>query len=190
MKWPGGPPHPDRSSHLGAGREKVVDELQWATSQRVHGKTTLIQNGGNSLEQPNGVVKSHLYPVVGGQTLSDLVEYRSNGPLPASYRHHPCRASYNGHYRHYAPTPCLTLWISEPILAPQRPIIKALALIKANRDSRQQHFAVDGTVPIEGVVPPHWRELVLGKDASGERRVNRINFEISVIRSLREACAL
>ena len=36
----------------------------------------------------------------------------------------------------------------------QRPIIKALAFIKANRDSRQQHFAVDGTVPIEGVVPP------------------------------------
>jgi hypothetical protein len=29
-----------------------------------------------------------------------------------------------------------------------------LAFIKANRDSRQQHFAVDGTVPIEGVVPP------------------------------------
>ena len=45
---------------------------------------------------------------------------------------------------------------------------------------------MDGTVPIEGVIPPHWRELVLEHDPNGEIRVNRINYEISALHSLRE----
>ena len=57
--------------------------------------------------------------------------------------------------------------------------------LKAHRDSRQQHFAVDGTVPNERVIPPHWRELVLEPDGR-RHRVNRINYEISVLHSLRE----
>ena len=65
-------------------------------------------------------------------------------------------------------------------------IIQALALIKASRDSRKQHFTVDGTVPIEGVIPLNWRELVMEHDPSGEIRVNRINYEISALHSLRE----
>jgi TnpA family transposase len=166
--------------------KKVVDELL-GDLQKVHGKTTLLfKMAEAALEQPHGVVKEVLYPVVSEQTLSDLVkEYRSNGP---TYRRHVytiLRASYSGHYRRMLP-PLLDALDFRANTAPQRPIIKALALIKANRDSRQQHFAVDGTVPIEGVVPPHWRELVLEQDASGERRVNRINYEISVLHSLRE----
>src|SRR6266705_6903275 len=70
--------------------------------------------------------------------------------------------------------------------ATHRPIIQALALIKANRDSRKQHFLVDGTVPIAGVIPPQWRELVMEQDASGAIRVNRINYEISALHALRE----
>jgi hypothetical protein len=67
-----------------------------------------------------------------------------------------------------------------------RPIIHALALIQAHRDSRKQYFTIDGTVPIEGVIPPNWRELVIEEDPSGEFRVNRINYEISALHSLRE----
>jgi TnpA family transposase len=55
-----------------------------------------------------------------------------------------------------------------------------------HRESRKQHFVVDGTVPIDGVIPPHWRELVLEPDASGVIRVNRINYEISALHTLRE----
>ena len=166
--------------------KKVVDELL-GDFQKVHGKTTLLfQMAEAALEHPHGVVKDVLYPVVSEQTLSDLVkEYRSHGP---TYRRHVytiLRASYSGHYRRMLP-PLLEALDCRANTVTHRPIIKALAFIKANRDSRQQHFAVDGTVPIEGVVPPHWRELVLEHDASGEIRVNRINYEISVLHSLRE----
>lgn len=166
--------------------KKVVDELL-GDLQKVHGKTTLLfKMAEAALGQPNGVVKDVLYPVVSEQTLTDLVkEYRAHGP---TYRRHVytiLRASYSGHYRRMLP-PLLDALDFRTHLATHRPIINALALIKANRESRKQHFAVDGTVPIEGVVPPNWRELVLEQDSSGEVRVNRINYEISALHSLRE----
>ena len=166
--------------------KKVVDELL-GDLQKVHGKTTLLfKIAEAALEQPGGVVKDVLYPVVSEQTLADLVkEYRANGP---TYRRHVytiLRASYSGHYRRMLP-PLLDALDFRTNLATHRPIINALALIKANRESRKQHFMVDGTVPIEGVVPPNWRELVMEQDSSGEVRVNRINYEISALHSLRE----
>ena len=166
--------------------KKVVEELL-GDLQKVHGKTTLLfKMAEAALAQPDGVVREVLYPVVSEQTLSDLVkEYRSHGP---TYRRHVyaiLRASYSGHYRRMLP-PLLDALDFRTTLATHRPIINALAFIKANRESRKQHFAVDGTVPIEGVVPPQWRELVLEPDARGKVQVNRINYEISALHSLRE----
>ena len=79
--------------------KKVVDELL-GDLQKVHGKTTLLfKMAEAALEQPNGVVKEVLYPVVSEQTLSDLVkEYRSNGPTYRRHVHTILRASYSGHY--------------------------------------------------------------------------------------------
>jgi TnpA family transposase len=166
--------------------KKVVDELL-GDLQKVHGKTTLLfKMAEAALEHPDGVVRQVLYPVVSEQTLSDLVqEYRSQGP---TYRRHVytiLRASYSGHYRRMLP-PLLDALDFQANTATHRPIIQALALIKANRESRKQHFAIDGTVPIEGVIPPNWRELVMEQDPNGEIRVNRINYEISALHSLRE----
>jgi len=166
--------------------KKVVDELL-GDLQKVHGKTTLLfKIAEAALEHPDGVVRQVLYPVVSEQTLSDLVkEYRSKGP---TYRRHVytiLRASYSGHYRRMLP-PLLDALDFRANTATHRPIIQALALIKANRDSRKQHFTVDGTVPIEGVIPPNWRELVMEQDPNGEVRVNRINYEIGALHSLRE----
>jgi TnpA family transposase len=166
--------------------KKVVNALL-GDLQKVHGKTTLLfKMAEAALAQPHGVVKEVLYPVVSEQTLSDLVkEYRAPGP---TYRRHVytiLRASYSGHYRRMLP-PLLDALDFRTHLTTHRPIIEALAFIKANRESRKQHFMVDGTVPIEGVIPAHWRELVMEPDASGQVRVNRINYEISALHSLRE----
>jgi hypothetical protein len=164
----------------------VVDELL-GDLQKVHGKTTLLfKIAEAALEQPDGVVREVLYPVVNEQILSDLVkEYRSHGPTYQRHVYTILRASYSGHDRRMLP-PLLDALDFRANTATHRPIIQALSLIKANRDSRKQHFTVDGTVPIDGVIPPNWRELVLEQDPSGEVRVNRINYEISALHSLRE----
>ena len=166
--------------------KKVVEELV-GDLQKVHGKTTLLfKMAEAALAQPEGVVREVLYPVVSEQTLADLVkEYRSHGPTYQRHVYAILRASYSGHYRRMLP-PLLDALDFRPTLATHRPIIDALAFIKANRESRKQHFAVDGTVPIEGVIPPQWRELVLEPDARGKVQVNRINYEISALHSLRE----
>jgi hypothetical protein len=84
--------------------KKVVEE--WVGDlQKVHGKTTLLfKRAEAALASPEGVVKEVLYPVVGEQTLADLVkEYRAHGP---TYRRHVytiLRASYSGHYRRMLP---------------------------------------------------------------------------------------
>jgi TnpA family transposase len=166
--------------------KKVVDELV-GDLQKVYGKTTLLfKMAEAALDHPEGVVKEVLYPVVSEQTLANLVkERRAHGP---TYRRHVytiLRASYSGHYRRMLP-PLLDALEFRANTATHRPIIDALALIKAHRDSRKQHFVVDGTVPTDGVIPPHWRELVLEPDANGVIRVNRINYEISALHTLRE----
>ncbi len=41
-------------------------------------------------------------------------------------------------------------------------------------------------MPVEGVVPPKWRDLILETDPAGGVRVNRANYEICVLTALRE----
>jgi hypothetical protein len=41
-------------------------------------------------------------------------------------------------------------------------------------------------VPLDGVVRPSIQELVMTTDAKGRERVDRINYEISVLQALRE----
>ncbi|MEZ6104396.1 MAG: hypothetical protein R3E01_36120 [Pirellulaceae bacterium] len=67
-----------------------------------------------------------------------------------------------------------------------RPVVDAIELIKQHRDGKQRHFAVDEAVPIDGVVKPKFREFVIERGASGNERVNRINYEIAVLQALRE----
>jgi len=70
---------------MGVNAEKRVDEALLADFKRVTGKTgILFQMAEASLDHPKGQVDEVIYPVVGEQTLRDLVkEYRATG---RSYR--------------------------------------------------------------------------------------------------------
>ena len=130
-----------------------------------------------AVECPEGTVREVLYPVVSEQRLRDLVkEYRASGP---TYRHQVytiLRASYSGHYRRMLP-PLLEALDFRTTSTAYRPIITALELLKAHRDSRQQYLTVDGSLPIDGVIPAQWLDLVLEQDAKGLMRVNRMNYD-------------
>ena len=66
-----------------------------------------------------------------------------------------------------------------------RPVIEALDVLKANRDSRQQYYNADD-VPLEGIVSAKLHDVVMEQDKDGNNRVNRINYEICVLRALRK----
>jgi Domain of unknown function (DUF4158)/Tn3 transposase DDE domain len=164
---------------------KVVQELL-RDLQRIGGKTTLLYKLAEAaLEQPEGIVKDVLFPVVGEPTLNALVkEYHAQGPVYRRYVPTSLRRSYSHHYRRMLPLILEALSFHSNNAA-HRPVIDALAWLNTHRDSRQQ-FVSCLEVPIDGVGLPQLQELLSDTDPDGEDRINRINYEICTLQALRE----
>lgn len=173
---------------IGATAEHRMERQMFEDFRRVRGKTTvLFKLAEAAIEHPDGVVHDVLYPVVGEQTLRDLVkEFKSNGPRFHMVVHTAMRASYSNHYRRMLPLLLDALPFRSNNSA-YRPIMDALALLQSSRGQRFQYFNVDDALPVEGVIKSKWQEIVIETAKNGERRVNRINYEICVLQSLREA---
>ena len=165
--------------------KKVVKELL-RDFKKVHGKIAILfKLAEAALDNPDSLVKDALFPIVGEQTLADLVkEYKATGPAYQKQIHTIIRASYSSHYRRMMPKilEILTFKSNNQI---HRPVIDALELLKKRRDSHQQYFSLD-EVPIENVIRQKWQDIVVEKDSNGVERVNRINYEISVLQALRD----
>ena len=67
-----------------------------------------------------------------------------------------------------------------------RPVIQALELLRRYADSRVHYYAATDDVPIKGIVKKDWLDLVVEKDEDGTERVNRINYELALLKALRE----
>ena len=93
-------------------------------------------------------------------------------------------ASYQGHYRKSLSKILNNLTFRSNNQVHQ-PIIEAIQLIREYGESGQRYFAAGDEVPIEGVIQPKWKDVIVETDSKGIERVNRINYEIAVIQSLR-----
>ena len=67
-----------------------------------------------------------------------------------------------------------------------KPVLDAWEFIKAKQPSRKTYFNINDDVPIDGVIQPKWLDVVIEEDKASNKRVNRINYEICVLQSLRE----
>jgi len=172
---------------IGARAERKIERQVLADFRQVTGKTTILfQLAEAAIEHPDGVVRAVLYPVVGEQTLRDLVrEYKASGPSYRQQVQTSMRASYGHHYRQMVPH-LLRLLEFRSNNAVHRPVIHALTLIRAYSGRTEHHFAADEQVPLDGVVRPGWRDQVVKTDAHACEQVNRIAYEICVLETLRE----
>jgi TnpA family transposase len=179
----------DIVQRIGAKAQQKVEKALLNDLKRVSGKTNLLfQLAEAAVDHPDGIVSEVLYPVVGERVLHELVkEYRSSGPIYRRHVHTVIRASYRHHYRRMVPA-LLRILTFRSNNAAHRPLIRALALLKqyAESDRAPVYFASTDDVPIEGVVKPVWRDVVIKTDAAGTARINRINYEIAVLQLLRE----
>jgi hypothetical protein len=91
--------------HIGARAERRVDRELLDDLKRVSGKQNLLfELAGAALDQPDGIVRDVVFPVVGEQTLRDLVkEAKSTGPSYRTTLRTVIRNSYKGHYRGVVP---------------------------------------------------------------------------------------
>ena len=172
--------------HIGARAERRVDRELLDDLKRVAGKHNLLFELAEAvLEQPDGIVRDVVFPVVGEQTLRDLVrEAKATGSYRTTLRT-VIRNSYKGHYRRMVPEILQRLEFRSNN-AHHRPIIQALDLLKLYAGTRLQSFPAEEVVPIDGIVPGLWREAVVEKDAKGHQRINRITYEICVLEALRD----
>lgn len=68
----------------------------------------------------------------------------------------------------------------------RRPVIQALELLKSCVLSKAKYYDSGEEIPIDGVLKSGWKEIVIETDSNGLERINRINYEISVLKALRE----
>ncbi len=172
---------------IGVRAERKLVTALLEDLRKVRGKATLLfKLAEAAVDSPDGIIKDVLFPVVGVQTLRDLVrEYKSTGAAYEKEVHSTIRASYASHYRRMM-GPLLGMLKFRSNNALHRPVVDALELLKAHRDSKQRFLELDAGVPIEGVVKAASRGIILEKDKHGVERVNRINYEICVLQALRE----
>ena len=167
--------------------EHRVEEELLAALQRVPGKTDLLfQLAEAVLAKPDGRVRDVVYPVVGEQTLQNLVaEHQASGQTFRRRVHTVMRASYQHYYRRMVPQ-ILAVLEFRSNNSVHRPVIGALELLKRHGRSQRRFYEAHTEAPIDGVVRPMWRELLLDAGPRGSQRVHRINYEICVLETLRE----
>lgn len=156
--------------------------------KRVTGKTNLLfRMAEAAVENPEGTVTDVLYPVVGEQTLKELVrEYKGSGPAFRLNVHARLSSSYRGHYRRML-APLLDALEFRSNNAAHRPVIEALDLLRRYAGSTAKVYPAGEEVPTGGVVPPGWSFLVVTTDDSGRKQVDRVGYEVCALKALRES---
>jgi hypothetical protein len=172
---------------IGARAERKVERDLLNDIKRVGGKQNLLfELADATLAQPDGVVREVVFPVVGEETLRDLVkEWKATGPTYHTTLRTVIRNSYQGHYRRMVPKLLAALEFRSNNER-HRPVMQALELVKRFADTKLRTFPAEEEVPLDGVVLGLWRNAVVEKDAAGRDRVNRVTYEVAVLEALRE----
>jgi TnpA family transposase len=171
---------------IGARAEKKVTQQFVAEFRKVEGKNALFgQLAGALVARPDGVVKEVAFPVVSEETLRHVSEEYKASRTYQQEVHLRMRSSYSHHYRRMVPL-ILEVLDFHSNNNVHRPLVSALALLKKYAESNVQYYPSGETVPIEGVIRSPWRPIVIGEDKYGQPRLNRINYELCVMETLRE----
>src|SRR5262249_4199300 len=146
---------------IGVKAERKVDAQLLLEFRRVEGKTRLLfRLAEAAVANPDGIVREVLFPVVGEQTLNDLLkEYKATNTAYRRQVHTVLRNSYRSHYRRMVPL-LLEALDFRSNNAIHRPVIQALALLKKYVDSSLRFYPEDEDVPIAGVIPAGMHEII------------------------------
>ena len=136
------------------------------------------------IDHPDGQIQKILYPIASPEQLKLMVtQYRTTSQRSYDRQvYTTLRASYGGHYRQMLPVMLKVLTFRSRT----RPrLIQAIELLKRYVDTRRNTYPASEDVPIRDIVPAQWEPLVVEQTETGETRINRINYEICVLTTLR-----
>ena len=157
-----------------------------ADATRVRGKAGILFDIARAaLDDPDGAVCDVIFPVAGPETFERLVkEAAASGGARSARIHTAVRASYGSYYRRMLPRLLAALEFRSTN-AVHRPLLDAIEAIRAAVGGGQQYHDL-ADIAVDGVIRPKWRDIVIETAPDGRRRVNRINYEICALQSLRE----
>lgn len=167
-------------------RQRVIKSFT-REIERVHGKEgLLVRIAEAACARPDEAVRDVVYPAAGGaEVLAAIVrEHKVTGGFERRV-HEVLRASYLRHYRRMLPA-ILEVLDFRSSNAGHRPVLDAIDWLRRTVDDRRRIILPSDEVPLDGVIPAKWRNLVVEEDVAGGFRVNRVNYEIYVLRALRE----
>ncbi len=152
---------------IGARAERKVERAMVRDFRRVHGKQgMLVRVAEASLKNPDGTVREVVFPALAEKTLAEVVrEARTQGAAFREQVQTRMRSSYVGHYRRLVPA-LLNALRFRSNNALHRPVLLAVDLVRAHAGDPKRFFDDEG-VPLEGVVPPAWRDAVVKEDGRG-----------------------
>jgi hypothetical protein len=166
--------------------EKRIQQQILADIVRVSGKSTiLVRMAKAALENPDDAVEVVIYPAAGGKKILEAVVKEHHAGQ--SYQQRvlaAMRRSYQHHVRRMVAPVQEALEFKSNNTA-HRPVLEALEVIKTYAQNRSPYYPSEVDIPLEGVVPQHLRDWVVQTNAKGEAKINRINYEICVLQSLR-----
>jgi hypothetical protein len=125
-----------------------------------------------SLAEPDGAVRDVIFPAVSEQTLHNLVaEGNATGSVYRRHLQTVIHNSYRSHYRRMLPLVLDTLAFRSNNRA-HRPVLDALAVIGRYAARKMRLYPTGEAVPLplDGVVPPAWRDAVIERDTKGRAR--------------------
>ena len=179
---------------IGKRSENKVNKKIVAELKKVYGKQAILVDLARvTVNNPDGIIKEVVYPVVKEEILQDIIK---ESQLEKGYKEQVytlMRASYGSHYRRML-SPILETLSFQSNNAIHQPVLEALKILKKYLDSTAIYYPLKQRIPIKGVIKPGWQEIIVekiekkGKRSKGgqQERVNRISYEIAVLKALRE----
>lgn len=166
--------------------ERKIEAALARDFEKVHGKNRLLARIAEaSIARPDEAIRIVVFPVADEATLANVVkEYKAGGVYDRRV-HAALRSSYARHYRRML-RPVLDILEFRSNNSRHQPVLEALALVRRMRAEGRRSVRLADGAAISEIVPARWRDLVLEKELSGGWKIGLIDYEICVLKVLRE----
>lgn len=167
-------------------QRKVMGRMTRDLTRVHHKDRMLFKIAKAALANPDGKIRDVVFAVASQERLEAVVaEYEEGGTYHEQVQK-ALRASYGGHYRRLLPHLLEALeFRCNNVQA--HPVLTALAWLKGalNEEPMRRVIRSGDGLPIDGIVPAKWRDLIVETTATGWR-VDRIDYEVCVLLALRD----
>lgn len=162
--------------------KQVIEEIR----DKVDNKPRLLQRVAQAaLDGPEKTIREGIYPVMSQKQCQAILSEKETKDTYHDRVYQRMRSSYRDHYRRMMPG-LLNMLEFRSSNDVHQPVVKAIAFFKRSLGTGGVWYPPEEDPPLSGVVRPLWHDLVVEKDTQGEERINRINYELCVLETMRD----